>query len=309
MKKILVLMIVVPFLLAGTSCKKNIKAERIGMVNFLAGTVTIIDGDKKAPAKVGDKIKMGMIIETGPASFVDIYFQENAVKILEKSRVKVSDLTVDLKDASEKTGFNVSQGKVFVKVAKKLAKNDDFTVSTPTATAGVRGTEFLVSEDKGKGLIVCVDGTVKVESEVSPDKQTVMVPEDKEVVVEKDKALSVKDISAENKKFIEDIRKDFQDMKASLRAEFEKQREEIRKAVADQKQQNREMIQEQKDLDKKNIDDQKALDKANIDAIKGSTSGTGSEAQQGVDSEKAQGGRTVEGVKQKVETYDTKIDK
>ena len=309
MKKTAVIAIMLPFLLAGMACKKNIKAERIGLVNFLAGTVTIIDGDKKAPAKVGDRVRMGMVIETGAASFVDIYFQENAVKILEKSRVKVSDLSTDLKNEAEKTGFHVSQGKVFVKVAKKLARNDEFIVSTPTATAGVRGTEFLVSEDKGKGLIACVDGTVKVESEVVQGKDTVLVPENKEVTVEKDKALSVKDISAENRKFINDILVNFQEMKASLRAEFEQQREEIRKAVEDQKKQNKEMIQEQKDLDKKNVEDQKALDKANIDAIKGNTSGTGSEARQGVDSERSRGSGTVESVKQKVETYDTKIDK
>jgi hypothetical protein len=309
MKKIAVIIIMLPVLFAGTSCKKNIKAERIGMVNFMAGTVTIIDGDRKAPAKVGDRVTMGMVIETGAASFVDIYFQENAVKILEKSRVKVSDLAVDLKNEAEKTGFHVSQGKVFVKVAKKLAKNDEFIVSTPTATAGVRGTEFLVTEDNGKSLIACVDGTVKVASEVVPGKDTVMVPEDKEVTVEKDKALTVKDISAENRKYIEDIKRDFQEMKASLREEFEKQRAEIRKAVEDQKKQNEDMIREQKELDKKNVEDQKAQDKANIDAIRGSTSGTGSEAQQGVDSEKSQGSRTVDSVKQKVETYDTKIDK
>lgn len=308
MKKIAVLIILVPLLAAGVSCKKDRKAVRFGIVNFLAGTVTIIDGDRKAQAKVGDIIKPGMVIETGPASFVDIYFQENAVKILEKSSVKVSDLAIDLKDGSEKTGFNVYRGRAFMKVARKLAKNDSFTVSTPTATAGVRGTEFLVSEDRGRGLVVCVDGEVRVESEVSPGQEAVLVPENREVVVEKDRAMTVKEISAENRRLIEDIRRDFREMKRSLRLEFEKQREEIRKMVEDQKKENREMVREQKDLDRKNIEDQKALDRANVEGIKGDASAAGSEAREGVDRQKAEAGRNLEGVKPEIEKFDTKYE-
>jgi hypothetical protein len=308
MKKLAVLIILLPILAAGTACKKDTKAERFGIVNFLAGTVIIIDGEKKAPAKVGDIVKKGMVIETGPSSFVDIYFQENAVKILEKSSVRISDLAIDLKDGSEKTGFNVYRGRAFMKVAKKLAKNDSFSVTTPTATAGVRGTEFLVSEDNGTGLVVCVDGAVRVESEVSPDQKAVLVPEDKEVVVRKDMPMTVKDISAENRRLIEDIRKDFREMKQSLREQFEKQREEIRKMVEDQKRENREMVRQQKDLDRKNIGDQKAGDRANIEGIKGGTSAAGTEAREGVDRQKAEAGKNLGGVKPEIEKYDTKYE-
>lgn len=308
MKKLAVLILVVPLLAAGASCKKEKKAERYGIVNFMAGTVTIIDGKKKSPAKVGDMVKNGMVIETGPASFVDIYFQENAIKILEMSSVRVSDLAVDLKDGSEKTGFNIYRGKAFMKVARKLAKNDSYTVSTPTATAGVRGTEFLVSEDNGKGLVVCVDGAVRVENEVSPEQVAVLVPENKEVVVEKDRAMTVKDISAENRRLIEDIRKDFREMKQSLREQFEKQREEIRKMVEDQKKENSEMVRQQKDLDRKNIEDQKAGDRANIEGLKGDTSAAGAEAREGVDRQKAEAGRNLEGAKPEIEKYDTKYE-
>lgn len=309
MKKMAVLIILLSLVAAGTACKKQKKAERFGIVNFLAGTVTIIEGEKKAPAKVGDILTTGMVVETGPDSFVDIYFQENAVKILEKSSVRIKDLAIDLNNGSEKTGFNVYRGKAFLKVAKKLAKNDSFFVGTPTVTAGVRGTEFLVAEENGKGTVVCVDGTVRVESEVTPDQKPVLVPENKEVTVEKDKPMTVKDISADNRRLIQDIKENFREMKQSLREQFEKQREEIRKAVEDQKQQNKEMIQEQKDLDKKNIEDQKALDRANIEGIKGGTSGTGSEAQQGVEGQKTQAHKDLEGVKPAVEKFDTKIDK
>lgn len=166
MKRLAYLAIILAFA-TGLCCKKEAKIEREGIVNFMNGTVTIIDGEKKTPAKVGDSVKKGMKIETGDRSFVDIFFDENAIKILENSVVEISELELNVKQGSEKTGFQIMKGKVFAKVARKLAKNDRFQVSTPTATAGVRGTEFLVAEVDGKGLVACLNGKVEVKNEAS----------------------------------------------------------------------------------------------------------------------------------------------
>jgi hypothetical protein len=240
MKRLLYMMLI-PLLLLNLYCKKETKTQREGIINLMMGTVSIIDGEKRSAAKVGDSVKVGMKIETGPNSFVDIFFEEKAVKILENSIVEINELEVSMQDGSEKTGFKVTKGKIFANVARKLAKNDSFQVSTPTTTAGVRGTEFLVAEENGKGLVACLDGTVVVKNEVSADKQTVDVTELKEVIVEKDKKMTVRDLSAENKKLLEDITKNFQDMKKEIRERFEKKREEIRKAVEDQRAKNLEI--------------------------------------------------------------------
>lgn len=299
----------IPLLAAGLCCKKAPRVEREGMVNFMNGTVTIIDGDKRVPAKVGDTVKKGMKIETGDRSFVDIYFDENAVKILENSVVEISELELNMKEEAEKTGLQVRKGKVFAKVARKLAKNDSFQVSTPTTTAGVRGTEFLVAEADGKGLVACLKGKVEVKNEASPEKGSVEVTDKKEVTVEKDKNMVVRDLSAENKRLMEDISKNFQDMKQDIRERFEKKREEIRKAVEDQRKKNQESVDRQKARDLENVEKQKARDRENVDRLKVISDKTGSEAREGVERQQQDSQKKLESVKPNIKKFKSSVDK
>jgi hypothetical protein len=298
---------VAALLAAGLCCKKEAKVEREGIVNFMNGTVTIIDGGKKTPAKVGDTVKKGMKIETGERSFVDIFFDENAIKILENSVVEISELELNMNEGSEKTGLLVMKGKVFAKVARKLAKNDRFRVSTPTATAGVRGTEFLVAEADGKGLVACLKGTVEVKNEASPDRGTVDVTDKKEVTVEKDREMVVRDLSAENRRLMEDISRNFQDMKRDIRERFEKKREEIRKAVEDQRARNQESVERQKAKDLENVEKQKAKDKENIDRIKGTADKTGTEAREGVERQQQESQQMLESVKPDIKKFKSTV--
>lgn len=294
-------------LVACLCCKKQAKVEREGIVNFMNGTVTIIDGGKRTPAKVGDTVKKGMKIETGERSFVDIFFDENAIKILENSVVEISELELNMNEGSEKTGLLVMKGKVFAKVARKLAKNDRFRVSTPTATAGVRGTEFLVAEADGKGLVACLKGTVEVKNEASPDKGSVDVADKKEVTVEKDREMVVRDLSAENRRLMEDISRNFQDMKRDIRERFEKKREEIRKAVEDQRARNQELVERQKAKDLENVEKQKAKDKENIDRIKGTADKTGTEAREGVERQQQESQQKLESVKPDIKKFKSTV--
>ena len=298
----------IPFLVASLYCKKDKNIEREGIINFVVGTVTIIDKDTKSAAKVGDVVKQGMKIETGSKSFVDIYFDDNAVKVLENSIVEIRELEINLTENSEKTRFHVQQGKIFSKVAKKLAKNDQFLVSSPTATAGVRGTEFLVIEDRGTGVVATLKGKVEVKNEASPEKGSVVVPENKEVVVEKDKEMAVRDLSAENKKLMENIMKNFQDMKKEIRERFEKKREEIQKAVEDQRKRNLESVEKQKKTDMENVERQKAMDKANVDKLKVISDKTSTDAEEGVQKQQQESQEKLEGVKPTIKKFKSTIE-
>jgi hypothetical protein len=298
----------IPFLVVSLYCKKDKNIQREGIINFLTGTVTIIDKDKKVKAQVGDMVSQGMRIETGNKSFVDIYFDDNAVKILENSIVEISELEINVNENSEKTRFHIKQGKIFAKVAKKLAKNDRFLVSSPTATAGVRGTEFLVIEDGGTGVVATLKGKVEVKNEASPDQGAVIVPDKKEVVVEKDKEMTVRDLSAENRVLMENIMKNFQDMKKEIRERFEKKREEIRKAVEDQRQRNLESVEKQKKMDLENVERQKALDKANVDKLKVISDKTATDAQEGVQKQQQESQEKLEGVKPTIKKFKSTIE-
>ena len=306
MRKIIHLSLLLP-LLAGLYCKKEAKMDREGIINALVGSVNISDQKGRSAAKVGDAVKKGMKIETGENSYVDIYFDENAIKVLEKSEVEVTELLTDLKGNSEKSSMRLKKGKVFAKVARKLAKDDSFDIGTPTMTAGVRGTEFLVSEDKGRGLVACLKGTVAVKNEASPEKGSVDVAEQKEVVVEKDKDMTVKDLSADNRRLMEDITRNFQDAKKDIRERFEKKREEIRKAVEDQRTRNKESVDKQKALDKQNVEDQKARDKENIDKLKGISDKTTNEAKDNINRQKEDSQKSLQGVKPDVKKFKSTV--
>lgn len=197
---------------------------------------------------------------------------------------------------------------MFSKLVTKLAKNDQFQVSTPTTTAGVRGTEFLVAEEEGKGLVACLTGKVEVKNEASPDKGSVDVTDKKEVTIEKDKEMVVRNLSADNRLLMEDISKNFQDMKQDIRERFEKKREEIRKAVEDQRKKNQESVERQKAKDLENVENQKARDKENVDRLKGISDKTGTEAKEGVTRQQEESQKKLESVKPDVKKFKSTVD-
>ena len=222
--------------------------------------------------------------------------------------MSVSGLEVNSQAEGEASRFFMEKGKVFSKIIKKLSKSDSFTVVTPTASASVRGTEFLVSEERGKSLVACLNGKVEVKNEASPEKGSVELPGDKEVIVEKGQQLSVKDLSIENKKLLLDIDRNFRQMKQEIRERFEKKREEIWKAVIDQRQKNKEMVEKQKSKDRENVDTQKVRDKENVNRLKGISDKTGAEAKEGIDRQKEESQKKLEGVKPDIKKFKSKLE-
>jgi hypothetical protein len=253
-------------------CKKEKKLDREGYINAFVGMVQIAAGSDKSPASVGKAIKEGMVIETSEKSYADIYFGDSSVRVLEKSRVAVKSLQPAGASKGESSHFFIEKGKLFTKIGRKLTNSEEYRVSTGTTTAAVRGTQFLVEDKEGKSLVACLNGRVRVSNDASPDMGQVDVLDEQEVVVEKDKKLDVKGLSEDNRKNMENIIKNFQEVRVDIRKKFEEQREEIRKAVEDQKAQNREMMDKQKAEDQERVKGQIDSDKANVEALKGGKS-------------------------------------
>ena len=321
MKKAAVYVLVFSFVLFGQGCKK--KAEdvaREGLVNFLGGEVFIIKKDGRVAAKVGDVVKQGMKVETGRKSFVDIYFGENAVKVLESTVIEVKQLITNVKSSGEQTELFVEKGQVLSRISKKLSKEDSYKITTPTTVASVRGTDFMVSEEGGRGKVACLDGKVAVKEATQDDSKYVEVNGGQEVEVDPGKPLSVRELSESNKKMIRNILKDIKDMQKDIRKRFEEEREKIRQQVKDEKAKNKEMVQKQRDEDKQRVEDQKAMDKANIEAIKGNIDSQkeeikgdigskSSEMKGDVSSQKDEAKKDIEGVKPEVKKFGIDVKK
>jgi hypothetical protein len=283
MKRLVSLIIIVPFILVVPTCKKekkDVTVARQGYVNFINGEVKLIaeDGAERV-ANIGDEVTQGVKIKTiGDKSFVDIYFGENIVKVLGNTLIEVKKLVANITTNGEESEFFVEKGKMFSKVTRKLAKSDVYQVKTPTTTAGVRGTDFLVSEEDGKANVACLEGKLAVLNNSMPKSDPVFVDDEKEVDVEPNKAPMVKDLSDENKKRMQDIIKNISEMRKEIWEKMEKQREEIKKYVVDQKEKDKSLVDEQKEKDKGLVEDQKARDREMMESVKGKTKDKGDEA-------------------------------
>jgi hypothetical protein len=284
MKKINILIITALIAVLVTSCKKDGPSivQNDGLINFTTGDVKIINNGQAVTANTGDTITQGMTVKTGAKSIVDIYFQGSVIRILEKSSVVMTELVRNLSDNKELTELYVENGKVFSKVTRKLTEGEKFRVSTPTAVAGVRGTEFLVSEENGKSNIACIEGKVAVKEFGSEDSAFVDIEAGKEADIEKGKPIAVNELKQQNLENIRRIKDEIKELREDIRRKFEEQREEIRNKVIEQKEQNKARVEDQKATDKANVEAIKDATKIQAEAIKGDITDKKAESQEAV---------------------------
>ncbi len=306
MKKFSAILFSILLIMNAAGCKKEEASKTIansGIVNFMTGEVTITADGNTIKANVGDSITQGMVIKTGAKAVVDIYFNGSVIRILEKSTVVMKELVRDLATNKELSEFYIENGKLFSKVSRKLVEGEKFKVTSPTAVAGVRGTEFLVEEDNGKSKISCVEGTVAVKEPEKAETDYVLVEAGKEAEIEKGKPVSVSDLKQQNLENIRKIKEDIKALQEDIRKKFEEQREEIRKAVVEQKEANKQMVQDQINKDKANVEALKGSAKEQADQIKSDISGKKNEATEAV---KQFSKPDVSGAKPVIKKFDVK---
>ena len=94
---------------------------------------------KYASAYKGQMIKSGDWIKTDLNVFLSIIFLDGSnIKIREKTEIEINSSRVGVKQLM--TQMYISEGQTWNKVSS--GNNSEFVISTPTATASVKGTEF-----------------------------------------------------------------------------------------------------------------------------------------------------------------------
>ncbi len=115
-----------------------------------------------AAAKVGDIATPGATVKTEAASKASLYLGINGpyVNLKESSALTITDLTYDDGGAEQvsHTALTLKSGGMEGDVVKKSSQST-YVVTTPTATAAIRGTKFAVTP---KGQIVVFEGCVDV---------------------------------------------------------------------------------------------------------------------------------------------------
>ena len=125
-------------------------------VSYLEGQVTI-DG---TPASIGDAVPMGATVATGDQSLCEIVFgAKNAIRL-------AAATTFVFNPGNLQTGSSIAKGSIVLvlKQLSALSAAATFTVRTPNAVAGVRGTSFFIDVlDPNTTYICSCNGSVHVE--------------------------------------------------------------------------------------------------------------------------------------------------
>jgi hypothetical protein len=137
-----------------------------GVVEFVDGEAWINDG----PAEIGRIVPLGAWVRTGAAGLVEIRFDgRNILQVAPDSVVEVGIDAATRTVAIERGGIAA----VFARL-KTLGADGAFTVRTPTAVAGVRGTVFYVRVESAESTYFCTcNGAVDLGDSAGGRRRTV----------------------------------------------------------------------------------------------------------------------------------------
>ena len=169
--------------------KQNLLAATIVAVGFSAGMVpavaneigqvkVLVDygystapGENRAPIYVRDEVIAESLLETVRDGRMDIEFDDKTKLIVgPSSTVKIDRFVYDPNKSSGEVAFNMSLG--VLRFVTGHLSSQSYKVKTPTATIGVRGTDFVVQVDKtGATTVSVLVGEVSMTSDGGDNAQ------------------------------------------------------------------------------------------------------------------------------------------
>jgi hypothetical protein len=149
---------------SGAKGPTNLDVNPIGKVITISGVAHIehpatilaqanLADSGNAPAKVGDLVYRGDIVQTGPDSALSITFADNSsFNVSGNAKMEVNDFVYDPNGHSNSSLMSLTKG-TFTFIAGNIAHTGSMKVDTPVGTMGIRGTAPRVE--------IREDGTVR----------------------------------------------------------------------------------------------------------------------------------------------------
>ena len=143
-------------------------AKVVAAISTMKGPVMVkpAGSRKYIPAYKGQMLKSGEWLKTKDGVFVAIVFLDGSnIKIQQQTEIKITSYRMTAKDL--KTNLEMSKGQAWSNVADQGA-GGEFTITTPTAVASVKGTEFDLEfdEDSGESILTVMSGAVSFSNEL-----------------------------------------------------------------------------------------------------------------------------------------------
>lgn len=144
-------------------CSSTFAATSFGVLMVVKGSVKILKkDDTSTDAKISSKVFPEDTIITGKDSRAKIVMSDrNIINVLPETKLRIDQYINNEKEKNVR--LSLIQGKVRNNVEQKYDNEKNrFEVKTPTAVAGVRGTQFITSFDRltNKTEIVTLKGEV-----------------------------------------------------------------------------------------------------------------------------------------------------
>jgi hypothetical protein len=154
-----------------------------GTVSSLYGKVEIRPAGAKAfkaLTATAAQVQVGDQIRTSAGASVVLTLPDTSYMVVHEN----SDLVIrDFWSGGARSVVNVLLGRVRFYVEKLGGRPNPYRVETPTALIAVRGTTFDVAHDGQNTEVLCVDGQVAVETLGIPNREVVLDPGFRTLVV------------------------------------------------------------------------------------------------------------------------------
>jgi hypothetical protein len=141
-------------------------------INFMKGQVEIqrVNAEDWRPAFIKMGLYPGDRIKCQAAAEAEIVLHDGSVvKLKDASLLQIEQLERDRKAKAARTALKLYHGKVLGSIRKISSKESRFTITTPTAVAGIRGTVFGVFVEGDTTELNVLKGEVGLSGERGPE--------------------------------------------------------------------------------------------------------------------------------------------
>ena len=180
MKKIVLVLLLSVFL---AQCAKMRGGEDTApavssVISYVSGEVKLVRSGQTEDAFVGMKLSTNDTVFTGENGRADLMIRDYGIlKVGPAAELSLAKLS------EEKATINLNKGDI-VSLINRADSDSDYSVVTPTAIAGVRGTAFLtsVSGDKGKNVVrfAVLSGSIAVNT----GDEEIFLEKDLQIIIE-----------------------------------------------------------------------------------------------------------------------------
>ena len=141
-------------------------ASEIGEISELRGNgeITRVDSSETLTAELNSDIFSYDDVRTGNGRMAIQFVDDSILKLTEHSKVVIDKFIFDPDPSKSQMAFNMASGTArFITGKLGMINKENISITTPTATIGIRGTDFTTTVDElGRSLVILLpdqDGT------------------------------------------------------------------------------------------------------------------------------------------------------